>query len=924
MDAPPPPLALALARAIVAHPGRVALLALATGALGLALAFARLELWTDRTALLGTRHPHVRSFAALQADFRDVDAIVALVRAPTRAQARSAADALAARSMADPRLGGAFHRVPDEALRGRALLFLTRAEVLDVERRLADAEPALARLRTGGVAGLLEHVREALAGATATADGGKADDARLDDLRLLEAIVRGAGAPAAPDEPTPWFALAPASVVERDGYVWTSDGRAVVLVRPREAAALVAGPAGQRLEAVAALRGLAAEVSAATPGVEIGLTGGPVLEADEGATFLRDARWSTLAAASLVAAALVVALRRVGDPVRVLLAFAWGAAVTLGVAALWPGHLNVVTVVFCALLVGLGVDHGLHVVSRFDEARAAGLDANDALVSAVSLGAAPVVAAGLTTTLGFLATLFAEVDGVRELGVVAGVGSLAALVGQLLLLPALMTFRAGPPGAPADRPRPGWAHSALARGLDRLVERRPRLVVGLALVATALGLAVALGPGPTGRPRLRFDGNLLLLQAQGVESVRLASEVLTDAGIGGMFAAVVVEDEAALRRVEATLDALPTVGRTESLLDVVPTEQPAKLAALGRIGARVDLLLAAAPAAKLDPAARARAGEALARDLEPAARALLARGQGELAGTVLALQEALEALARAGASPRVDAWEATLLADLDATLRRLAEECRARAPVTAAALPAEVRARFVGASGRLLLRVYPKGDPWDPAALEAFLADLRREVADTGGFPVHLQESLRLLERGAVRAASLAAVFVALLLVVHLRGVAVPLLVVLAAACGVAWGTIAMALLGLVANPATLLAIPITLGVGTGYGLHMAHRDREARSTPSVAGAPWVIASSAGRAVVLSAVTTALAFAALGVAQHRGLASLGRAVAVGVACCLPAMLVLLPALLRLRAGPTHAPSLSGTPGPKTGPGGGLP
>jgi predicted RND superfamily exporter protein len=76
--------------------------------------------------------------------------------------------------------------------------------------------------------------------------------------------------------------------------------------------------------------------------------------------------------------------------------------------------------------------------------------------------------------------------------------------------------------------------------------------------------------------------------------------------------------------------------------------------------------------------------------------------------------------------------------------------------------------------------------------------------------------------------------------------------------------------------------------------------------------------------VVLSAVTTALAFAALGVAQHRGLASLGRAVAVGVACCLPAMLVLLPALLRLRAGPTHAPSLSGTPGPKTGPGGGLP
>lgn len=923
-----------LAGRVVARPGRAALVLLLTGAAALLLGRARLELSADRTDLLGRQHAYARSFGELQDDFGDVDSIVVLVAAPAREAALAYAADLSAAVAAAPGapFGAVFYGVPEEALQGKALLFLDLPDLEEVERRLAGAAPALVALGEGGAGGLLEHVADrarAVARRGATGDDGGGDDGRDDaaDRPLLAGLVEAlsesvaAGAPRLPA----WRELIPAGVDDRDGYVWTRDGRLVVLVEARARA----GPA--RLAAVDALRALLDARRPAWPGVETGLTGSPVLEADEQATFVRDALRATGAALLGLVLLLVASLRRVVAPLLVLLGLGWAVVVTLGVAALWPGHLNLVTVVVGALLLGVGADGALHLVTRHDEARAAGLPAGAAATARALAGAGGgAAAAALTMILAFLATLFTEVEAVRELGVLAGLGLGLCLAASLLLVPPLLA-RADPPGRPPHHRPAGWT---LAR-VDHLVERRPALVVVTAVALAAAGVALALTPQPDGRPRLRYEPNLLRLQAQSLESVRLASELLVDEGVTGMFAAVVVEDLPSLVRVEAAVSRLPTVARAESLLDVVPPDQEEKLAVVRRLAAtlaRVAPALAEPPPG--DAAARLaraeRAAEALQATLEAAARGALDAGRGPDADLVLGLQERLEALsprgdgaARAGRAAALAAWEEALRADLALALARLEEECAA-GPVSVEDLPAEVRARFVGRTGRLLLRVYPAAgevDIWQRAGRERFLSDLRRVVPDVGGFPVQLHESDRLLTEGVRRAGLLAVAFAALVLLAHFRSPLVPLVAAATLAVGAGLSLGVLALLGAELNPANLLAAPLALGVGVGQVIHLARREREARAVTSVAGPQPVLGTSVGRGVVLSGLAALVAFGALGLADHRGLATLGRSACLGAAGCMLAALVVTPALLRLRAGPWQAPPREGLRGPKTGPGG---
>lgn len=917
-----------LARRLVARPGRAALVMAVTAAAAVALSSARLSLSADRMDLLGRQHAYARHFAELQDDFGDVDSIVVLVTAPERDTARAFAADLAGRLSAAPRdrYRSVFFRVPDEALRGKALLFLDLDDLAEVERRLALAAPALRALGEGGVGGLLEHTA---ARARALTDGATHGDAAGDgdarDLEFLARLVEGLSAAVAEGRgySPVWRDLIPGGVQARDGYVWTRDGRLVLLVEPRART----GP--ERLAAVHALRAIAGEAEAAWPGVDVGVTGSPVLEVDERATFVRDAARATAASLVALAVLLVASLRRVLVSLLVLLGLGWAVVVALGVAAVWPGHLNLITVVVGALLLGLGADGALHLVTRHDEARAAGAPPGRGSVAQALAGAAPgASAAALMLALAFLSTLFTDVEGIRELGVLAGAGLLLCVVASLALIPPLVAWADAPGRPPHHRPAGWW----LAR-VDALLERRPALVLLAAGALAAAGGALAIGPGPDGRARLRYEPNLLRLQAQSLESVRLASEVLADEAVTGMFAAIVVEDLPSLVRVQAAVRRLASVARAESLLDVVPPEQTEKLTLLRRLAATLGGVLPAleaAPAPQRSPLARAeRAAEALQAALEEAARGALAAGRGAEAGHVLRLQERLEALGapavedperRAGRERALIAWHEALRADLLAALGRLRDECGAQR-VTADELPAEVRARFVGKSGRLLLRVYPAVDIWDRAERGRFLEDLERIVPDVGGFPRQLQRSDELLTHGVRRAALLALAFVALVLLVHFKSAVVPLVAAVTVVVGGGWAVGVLALAGIELNPANLLAAPMALGVGMGHVIHLARRDREARAVASAGGPQPVLGTSTGRAVVLSGLSSLVAFGALGLAEHRGLATLGASACLGAAACLLASLVVTPALLRLRAGPWRWPGLEGLRGAKTGPGG---
>jgi len=934
-DAPGP--VTGLAEALTGHPWKVVGVSLLVAALAAGLAWGRLGIETSRSALLGEKHDFNRRFTELMEDFGDVDAMVVVVSAPSRGEAIAFADEVAAQVRADEtHFASVFYRIPVESFRGRALLFLPREDVARLRDRLEASGDVLPAMVAGGLTGLLEAAADEVRAAVRGDDVVRVD---RDDLGLsfLLRLAEGARLALARGEAyrePPWQGWVPAEAREEDEYVWTGDGRLVVLVHRRLG---VVGPAGDEPAQVGALRAILADLEAAHPEVATGLTGGPVLEVDEMATFARDAKLATLFSLASVTLLSIVSFRRLLAPLLVTAALCVGVVATLGFAAVWPGQLNLISVAFCALLVGLGVDYGIHLISRYDEERSVGLSGAPALAAALGHTGRAVAAGAFTTALAFGATLFTDIQGVREFGVVCGVGVVLCLAANLFLLPALVALADRSAFGRPRRPRGGWAVSRLAGALDRVVDRRAGVLVAVCLAAAAASLVAAFARDAGGRPGLRYDSNLLSLQAGGLESVRLAQEVLADDVVAGMFAAIVVEDLERLAAVEAEVERLETVARTQSILDVLPARQEAKLADLAAMGAILEAVPTGAGGPNGGPEPRERllrltaALEALVSALEEAATGALATGRTEEVNTALLLQEQLEAVARAAAphapgvaerAARLAAWEATLAEDLERALDRLREECRATR-VAPADLPAEVRARFVGRDGRYLLRVFPRDNLWEADDLAAFLAEVRAAVPDVGGVPVQLHESDQLMQRGYTRAAGIAFAFIVFFLVVHFRGAYLPAVAATTLLVGLTWALGALALLGIDLNPANLIALPLTVGIGIDYAIHVVHRHREAWRVPSVVGTPGVIATSTGRAVLFSTLTTTAGFGALALlSHHRGVASIGATCCVGVLASFGAAFVFCPAVLRLGAGPAPPADLRARPGPKTDRGGG--
>ena len=101
-----------------------------------------------------------------------------------------------------------------------------------------------------------------------------------------------------------------------------------------------------------------------------------------------------------------------------------------------------------------------------------------------------------------------------------------------------------------------------------------------------------------------------------------------------------------------------------------------------------------------------------------------------------------------------------------------------------------------------------------------------------------------------------------------------------------------LGLLDIPLNPANLIALPLILGIGVDYGVHIVHEFREQQG-------PYRMSPATAVAVLVDALTTLVGFGSLMIATHQGLQSLGRVLTLGVTCCLFTSLVMLPAMLAI-------------------------
>ena len=849
------------------------------------LTITRIGINTNTTDMLSEELPFRRYDRALSQAFPQFsDNLIVVVEAATPDLADDGARRLAAALAARPAL---FEEVfyPDGApfFRRNGLLYLEPGELAALGDRLAEVQPLLAALAVDpSLRGLAGVLRQALdeGGPEAAAALGRALDHFSETAEAL-ATQRSGGAPA---WPLSWQALLSGEAPE------PADKRRFITVRPvLDFASLEPAAA-----AISAVRALADELGlTADRGLRVRLTGSAVMFQDE-LHSLRDGMGLVgLISAVLVVGLLVLGLRSLRLVAATLVTLIAGLIWTAGFATLAIGELNLISVAFAVLFIGLSVDFGIHFCLRYREAveggaggGAGGGPGGDTTPEAALVEAARGVGGALTlcavaAAIGFFSFLPTAYRGVSELGLIAGVGMFIALFANLTVLPAILSL--APLGPSGRVPR-----SPLGDRLQRLARARPRRVIGGAL---ALGLAAA-----ALLPFARFDDDPLNLRDPAAESMTTLFELFDDPRVTPYAAAVLAPSLEAGATLAARLEALPEVASARAISDLVPADQDDKLAMIDEMAVFLGPLF-------LGPLSQGARAPPPGPDQRWAAldglREALGETQGAPVPAARRLADALDRLAEDGGgwSPAAliqleDLW----LGGLPGRLEALGAALEADS-VTIDDLPADLRARYLAADGRVRVEVLPAEDLRVPAARARFVDAVRAIAPQVTGTPVTLTEAGRAVIQAFGEAAAYALILIVVLLLVVLRSARDSLMVLAPLVLAALLTVGATVALDIPFNFANVIVLPLLFGLGVASGIHMVIR---ARATGGGSDGGGLLATSTPRAVLFSALTTIGSFGALALSSHRGTASMGILLTIAITLTMLCTLIVLPALLTRR------------------------
>jgi hopanoid biosynthesis associated RND transporter like protein HpnN len=777
------------------------------------------------------------------------------------------------------------HEVDLSRIRSKGLHYLAPADLARIDRFLERTRPVLdggwGQLKVGTMVGGLA-AQVVGGGAPPGAAGDGPDEPPLQSLERyseallasLEAPVRPAGAPPA-DYVSPWPGMPESLSTLRDlssEHLLAKDGRlGFVLLRLAKAEGGFAGSSAATDE----LRRIIAAVTARHPDIAVGLTGLPVMEDDEMRSSQQSMIWASGLSMAAVALVIIAGFGGIRHAVMANGVLAIGMAWAFGWATVSVGHLNILSVTFTVTMIGVGIDYGTYYVGRYLEARRRGLGCDAALLETSGVVGPGILTGAITTAVAFFCAALTSFVGVAELGMIAGGGILLCCAAELLVLPAVIALvDRGRLGRSIPEPVPvhTWIQPLM---------RHPRFV---ALATLACTLAVA-----GGLPELAYDHNLLNLQADGLESVAVEKRLLEQCDQSVWYALSMADSREELIARKERLEALPTVERVDEIASLLPVDEELKRPLIERIRGRLAGLPERPPQIPID---RIEAlGETLAwAHAESAKRPGGLRTAWHLERT----RDALRRLTPEECYRTVAGFQQRAAGDLLSRLHALAAVADP-APPTLADLPPSLVERFVGSSGRHLLKIYGRGDIWNFEALERFVTEVRGVDPRATGNPLQAYEASLEMKRSYEQAAISAILVILAVLWLDFRSISHTLLAALPLVLGMCQTLGLMGLLGIDLNPANLIGIPLILGIAVDYGVHVLH---DALERPG----PYAISPSTANSVLVDALTTILGFGALMVASHRGLESLGRVLTIGVTTCTLTALVFLPAVLTLLRG----------------------
>ena len=850
-------------RQIMRCPWTLLLLSLLVCGATLQYTLKNLAINTNTAEMLSPDLPFQQNQAHFNQAFpEDATTIIFAVEAETPEQSSQAAAKLVEQlDQANDRFESVYIPTDNAFFRQQALLYLDQSDLDNFARKLTDAQPFIGHMAQNyHLEGLFDIIGQAL---------NRHDQAlpmdlnpillAIDDILKNQLIGQS-------------HYLSWQNILSADNYKDAAvQNRTIVIAKPTMHFNEML-PADVALSAA---RDISRALMAETPSLSIRMTGETALEHEELESVTKGATLSGLASLVLVFIVQWIGLRSIRLLITTYIVLVMGLVLTAGFAAITVGHLNVISIAFASLYIGLGVDYAIHICLHYREGKADGLSNSQAILISIRDVGSSLFLCALATAIGFFAFIPTDYAGVSELGVISGGGIFIGLIISLTVLPALFCV------FPVNNIKP--MRSPLT---PKFIITFPfRYAGGIKIVSLVLGFGACFV-----LTDLAFDYNPINLRDPNSESVVTIKELLKSKTESPFALTALAKDLDAAEKMAAQLKQQPSVHETLTVANFVAKDQEQKLAIIEDLNLMLGGQLKNFDSI-LDTADQ---HSALIKFNEALKQAIAEKSPNVPQQTLLQLQQRIEAfLQQTERSPTPTGayvqLEKNILGLLPFTIERL------RTSLTAIAfglddLPPEIKSHWISANGLHRVLITPEKDQNKPENLKQFVSQVQAVDTTVSGLPIINQAGGDAIVKAFIKAFSGAFIAIVVLLLLMYKSVRKTLLVIMPLLLAALLTGATNVLLDNPFNFANIIALPLLLGMGIDSSILIMHRHHSSSSEDEN-----LLQSSTTRGIIFSSITTLCSFSSLAFSAHQGMASMGLVLAIGLTFTVMCSLIVLPA-----------------------------
>ena len=647
------------------------------------------------------------------------------------------------------------------------------------------------------------------------------------------------------------------------------------------------------VEGTDAAQGIVDDLLVDFPDVQAGLTGFIAVGRDEMVYSEKSLGYTTVIAVIAILVLLILSFRMWVAPVLAMTSLLVGLVWAVGTSALVVGQLNIMTQMMAVILLGLGIDFSIHIISGFTERRAAGDSIAESMAATFLKSGKGIITGAFTTACAFLTLVISHSRGMKEMGLVTGTGLLAILFATLLFLPTLLVFRE----RRLDRRRERGKEKKAFIQRDISFRFLGNLTVWLGrryvfTIATSIVITVLLVWAAT---KITFDHNYMNIEPKGLTSIILQDTVLEKFDLSMDYALVLTDDADQSRAYAKKYRELGSVAVTEDISVYLPSEEEQKKR-ISHISEIREKIQTAEIKESLDVNDMEKLKEEIARlemnVMEMQDMAYIG-GQDkvdnkckEIVGdpddpdSRSVFQDLLDVMAAEG-TPVTQGF-ADFHQKFAPYFKRAVIRMGSTEPIRLEDLPASILDRYGNANrDQFLVTVFPAGNIWqDKNFLDRFVEDLEGVSDRATGMPPVFSALVEIIGRDGRNAVLLTLVIVFVLLIFDFHSPRMALMAMIPLACGIFWMVGLMHIVGMQLTVMNVMGLPLIVGIGIDDGVHIVHRWKHEGK-----GKIGIVFASTGKAILLTSLTTMLAFGSLVFSIWRGFGHLGGALFLGVGAC---------------------------------------